>query len=116
MSNIASCNDQLHSPNSTSLEKNTPSIYFVNPVGSYPIFVVEAFMSTESELRIRREDILLRHNIPGADESIYDQDRWVEYEVRSQIAAAINPDNIRLTHITIPANYVGGLAVFSRLF
>jgi hypothetical protein len=93
-----------------------PMIYCVNPVCAYPVTLVEKMLSTQSILRIRSEDILKRLGSPNGDTCIYQRPDWVEKRVEVQIESLVNHQvagsDTEHTCVIIPANYIGGLAIF----
>ena len=94
-------------------DREGPMIYCVNPVCAYPLTLVEKMLSTQSILRIRSEDILKRHDRPNGDTSIYQRPDWVEKRVEVQIESLMNQHVAGSDAcVIIPANYIGGLAVF----
>eukprot|EP01032_Pedospumella_encystans_P015470 gene15470-17690_t len=102
---------------------NAPSVYCVNPVCAYPISLLEKLLSTDSVLLVRREDILSRHARPNGDMSIFEHPDWQRLAVAYQIEVMIEENTSQTSSpetegkrqfVVIPANYVGGLAVFSK--
>jgi hypothetical protein len=47
-------------------------VHCVNPVCAYPEYALNAFLSTKSALLVLAEDVLKRFDLPGGDETIYD--------------------------------------------
>ena len=93
---------------------NNIQIHLLNPICSYSVKVIERLISTPSILLIRSEDIISRCNRPAADVSLYDTPLWKPYNVPNQINAVLAGLVDAPSHIVIPANYVGGIAVFRR--
>ena len=102
---------------------NAPSVYCVNPVCAYPISLLENLLSTDSVLLVRREDIVSRHARPNGNVSIFQHPDWQKLAVAYQIEAMIEENAAQTSSpeiegkrqfVVIPANYVGGLAVFSK--
>lgn len=102
---------------------DSPNVYCVNPVCAYPISLLEKMLSTDSVLLIRREDILTRHARPNGDMSIFELPDWQKLAVKYQVEAMVEECTtqfscpeivIKRQFVVIPANYVGGLAVFSK--
>lgn len=96
-------------------------IYCVNPVCEYPVQLFEKMLSTDSVLLVRGDDILKRHDRPHGDSAIYDRPEWKARDVKGQIDVLVSrcksgdAHDASNNHVLIPANYVGGLAVFSRV-
>ncbi|KAJ1430453.1 hypothetical protein B484DRAFT_448881 [Ochromonadaceae sp. CCMP2298] len=117
-------------------------VHCVNPVCAYPEYALNAFLSTKSALLVRAEDVLERYDLPGGDETIYDQPLWEQFQVREQICRLVeargggavgavgtspcpdketrdvhgemNESGVQIpSHVVIPASYQGGLAIFS---
>lgn len=92
-------------------------VHCVNPVSGYSAVLFEKFLSTPSVLLIRSEDVVSRYDRPNSDNSIYDREEWCRFDVKKQIEAMMcahfSSDNVAgPSHVVIPANYVGGFAVF----
>jgi hypothetical protein len=89
-------------------------IHMMNPVCCYPESVAQKLISTPSVLLVRREDIISRLDWPVLDDSIYDSELWRPFDVREQIHAVTQSLETGggPSHVVIPANYVGGIAVF----
>lgn len=99
---------------------NSEGVYCLNPQCKYPADLFESFLSTESVLLIRREDVMERVNRPIAGNELSecevyeDRERWKELQVKQQIDRMIAADSDNCSpFIVIPANYVPGFAVFS---
>ncbi len=116
-------NDAWHHQAIYAVNTATRMILCMNPICEYPEDLVVQFLSTDSHLFVRGEDVLARIDRPGGDDSVYDQVRWKQYRVREQVQAMANssvPDSngdlcdiaAAAKYVVIPANYVGGLAVF----
>lgn len=103
-------NDAWHHQLIYGVDASTRMVYCTNPICAYPAELVLRFLSTESSLLIRREDVIPRIPRTGGDSSIYEQPLWRQYKVAEQITAMSMDD--RMTHLVIPASYVGGLATF----
>jgi hypothetical protein len=89
-------------------------IHMMNPVCCYPESVVQKLISTPSVLLVRRDDVISRLDWPVVDDSIYDSELWRSFNVREQIRAVTQSLGTGggPSHVVIPANYVGGIAVF----
>ncbi len=103
-------NDAWHHQMIYGVDKSTRMIHCTNPICAYPAELVVRFLSTESTLLVRREDVIPRISRTGGDESIYQQPLWRQCKVAEQIAVMSADDSI--THLVIPASYVGGLSTF----
>ena len=108
-------NDAWHHQLVYGVDKVKRLIYCTNPVEAYPEYAVMAMMSTPSILLIRKEDILKRKDRLGSDNSIYDDPLWVQYNVKDQVNAMSKGINCQDKHLVIPANYIGGFAVFNKI-
>jgi hypothetical protein len=102
----------------TSDDASRAMVHMMNPLDAYPVHVVQKLISTPSVLLIRREDINLRHARVTEDSSIYNTPLWREFDVQGQIEMVMQSDNDAAVegprYVIIPANYVGGIAVFKR--
>lgn len=104
-----------------SIDGSPPSmVYCVNPVCEYPVDLMQKMVSTQSVLLVRGEDVLKRHDRPGGDGSVYQHPDWVKLKVEEQIKTLVDTSehdtgSAEARYVAIPANYVGGLAVFSRI-
>jgi nicotinamide N-methyltransferase len=89
-------------------------VYCFNPLCVYTEDEINSYVSTPSILLIRRNDVVSR--LPPADivvnESMYDTEEWKKFSVRENIETMKNDSSKK--YLVIPANYVGGLAVFER--
>jgi hypothetical protein len=102
-------NDAWHNQAVFGVDTARRVVFCTNPLTAYAADDFFAFVSTPSVLRVRREDVLLRRARPGGDDSILEQPTWRALRVAEQIAAL--DGDPAFTHITIPAVYVGGIAV-----
>ena len=93
----------------------TTNIYMLNPVSSYPSTMLSSFISTPGVLIVKAEDIIKRHSLPFKNPSFFDLGEWKKMRVREQIGGVVDMrDDIGndRKYVVIPANYVGGFAVF----
>ncbi len=93
-------------------------LYLLNPYETCTLSEVVDYMSTESVLLIKQEDVLSRVKRIGADLSIYEIDLWRPYHVAEQVAemvaAAGTDEGGNFPFVIIPAAYVPGFAFFRR--
>lgn len=128
-------NDAWHHQAIYGVDKDTGNIHCLNPHCQYSEKMASAFLSTESVLLVRREDVIERYGRRGGDHTIYEKRKWKSHKVSEQIEFLIRNTELyddentlckstqvessdkdqtqMLTHIVIPAEYVGGLCVFS---
>lgn len=86
-------------------------VFCTNPIVAYTEAEFISYISTPSTLLVRRADVVLRHR-EGEEDALYDQPLWSEYRVREQVARALTDSTV--SHVAIPASYVGGVAVLAR--
>ena len=146
-------NDAWHHQVVYGIDTDTEVLYCLNPHCQYSQQLATSFLSTDSTLLVRREDVIERFARPGGDESIYSLSRWKEYKVQEQIedmmnalarsnpaefgsntdsndyaktiysrsgfvaqsARSVATNEVRAVadYIRIPAEYVGGISIFS---
>jgi hypothetical protein len=108
-------NDAWHHQMIYGVDTDQRTIHCMNPIESYPEQVADACISTDSVLLVRKEDIVSRAARPveAEDWELIGGESWQRMRVRQQIDSMIAGDNS--THIIIPAVYVGGITVFTRL-
>lgn len=86
-------------------------VHCMNPVGAYPLDLFYAMLSTPSVLLVRKEDVLRRINLPDPTlQVLCAEELWKPFEIEQQIERIGRDD--ALSHLLIPANYVGGIAAF----
>jgi hypothetical protein len=113
-------NDAWHHQIVYGLDREKDLLYMLNPFETCTLSEVVDYMSTESVLLIRQEDILSRVNRPNADTSIYEDPLWKPFNVGHQIeemvmaASSGHADESTFPFVLIPAAYVGGFAFFRR--
>lgn len=108
-------NDAWHHQMIYGIDRNLGEIHCVNPTGPITETLFQRFISTPSVLAVRRQDIIKRIDRPTTHEeedATYNRPDWMEFGVREQIQMMIQHSEI--SHVIIPANYVGGISVFER--
>lgn len=108
-------NDAWHHQCIYGIDLSTKDIYCMNPLCTYNENEIINYLSTDSMLFVRKEDILKRFHSFDGDISIYKHPKWQLYNVESQIHSMVATENNNITHLCIPANYIGGLSVFQKL-
>lgn len=106
-------NDAWHHQIIYGIDSSKRVIYCLNPSCEYSVDDMISFVSTNSSLLIRRFDVLSRlspESIGNQGESVFDDPKWREYRVKEQIEAMKLDET--LSHLVIPANYIGGFAIF----
>jgi hypothetical protein len=106
-------NDAWHHQLVYGVDECSGDIHCMNPISCYSEEQFNSFLSTPSCLLVRRRDVLDRIKRAGGLIDIYQQSSWKAFRVQEQIDVLEQDDQCRLSHIVIPANYVGGLCMFS---
>jgi hypothetical protein len=106
-------NDAWHHQLVYGVDECSGDIHCMNPISCYSEEQFKSFLSTPSCLLVRRQDVLDRIKRTGGSMDIYQQSSWIAFRVQEQIDVLEQDDQCRLSHIVIPANYVGGLCMFS---
>jgi hypothetical protein len=114
-------NDAWHHQVVYGLDREQGLLYMLNSFKTCTLAEVVEYISTESVLKIRVEDILSRVNRPNADTSIYEDPLWKPFQVSRQIEVLVNASSStsrskdgEMKYVEIPAAYVGGFAFFRR--
>jgi hypothetical protein len=106
--------------NTAAADGSRAIVHMMNPIEAYPVKVVQRLISTPSILLVRKEDIVLRYDRETEDCAIYSSPLWKDFTVPAQIEAVMEATRLGATvggpnYVVIPANYVGGIAVFKHI-
>jgi len=83
-------NDAWHHQLLYGINKNDKIAFCFNPVCEYSEDLIRLFISTQSELIIRREDILQRINRHDENDDKYNDELWRPYRIKLQIQEMLN--------------------------
>eukprot|EP01038_Epipyxis_sp_PR26KG_P008754 gene8754-11828_t len=108
-------NDAWHHQMIYGVDVDSRNIYCMNPIDVYPENVMVQLLSTPSVLLIKREDVLSRLDILENGEVDFSfinsfDASWDIFDLESQISNMVESPSVR--YLSIPAIYVGGLAIF----
>eukprot|EP01039_Chlorochromonas_danica_P006648 gene6648-7348_t len=105
-------NDAWHHQIVYGIDRLKRLLYCTNPIGPYPVELVEQMLSTPSVLLISREDVLKRLDRPEGNTTIYSLPEWGPFNVPKQIEKILADSSEPF--VVIPAAYQAGFAFFRR--